>query len=97
MISKTDYQLMKQLIQKYEDGDLPSDNSPYIVTYHVETNRNYNPNFGDDRICECGHTYYRHFDSYDHMEPCGCKYCQCYSFTLAKSEIRQDKLNKIGI
>lgn len=30
--------------------------------------------------CKCGHTYYRHFDSYENMEPVGCKYCPCYRF-----------------
>lgn len=33
--------------------------------------------FGDDRMCDCGHVYYRHFDSYDDMRPIGCKYCDC--------------------
>ena len=40
----------------------------------------YNSSFGDDKVCECGHTYYRHFDSYEDMDPIGCKYCQCYTF-----------------
>lgn len=40
----------------------------------------YDPNFGDDRICECGHSYYRHFDSYEDMSPVGCKYCGCDEF-----------------
>ena len=25
-------------------------------------NNKYDPNYGDARICECGHSYYRHFD-----------------------------------
>lgn len=42
----------------------------------------YNPEYGDDRICVCGHTYDRHFDW---MEPeddqtCSCKYCGCNDF-----------------
>lgn len=51
---------------------------PYLeetVIYHK-----YNPNYGDKRVCECGHDYYRHFDTYDNMEPCGCKYCSCDRF-----------------
>lgn len=48
---------------------------PYI------NNHEYNPNYGDDRICECGHEYHRHFDSYEDMYACGCKYCNCYEFT----------------
>lgn len=35
----------------------------------------YDPTFGDDILCECGHAYYRHFDTYDNMAPVGCKYC----------------------
>ena len=53
---------------------------PYLETKRVVIDRKYNPNYGDDRICQCGHTYYRHFDSYEDMEPVGCKYCQCYDF-----------------
>lgn len=36
--------------------------------------------FGDDKLCECGHAYYRHFDSYDDMAAVGCKYCTCFCF-----------------
>jgi len=28
--------------------------------------------------CECGHAYYRHFDTYDNMRAVGCKYCDCF-------------------
>lgn len=37
----------------------------------------YDPNFGDQQPCVCGHPYYRHFDTYDKMSPVGCKYCNC--------------------
>lgn len=40
----------------------------------------YDKAFGDDRTCECGHTYYRHFDSWEEMRPVGCKYCPCGTF-----------------
>ena len=40
----------------------------------------YDPEFGDDRICDCGHAYYRHFDTYENMAPVGCKYCHCCEF-----------------
>jgi hypothetical protein len=45
-----------------------------------EVAREYDKNFGDDRECKCGHPYYRHFDTYDDMVPCGCKYCGCNDF-----------------
>ena len=53
--------------------DIDKKNMPYIYG-------RYNPEYGDDRICICGHPYYRHFDSYDDMYPCGCKYCGCDKF-----------------
>lgn len=53
---------------------------PYLFTTEVVTHRHYNPEYGDDRVCICGHPYYRHFDTYDKMEPVGCKYCCCYEF-----------------
>ena len=46
----------------------------------------YNPNYGDDRICKCGHPYHRHFDSYDDMSASCCKYCGCYKFVEAKED-----------
>ena len=66
---------------------------PYLkYAYQVVENR-YNPDYGDNRICKCGHTYYRHFDSYDHMAPIGCKYCGCEEFQeeikLEESEVRK--------
>ena len=44
----------------------------------------YNKDFGDNKECICGHAYYRHFDTYDNMEPIGCKYCDCYEFKEKK-------------
>ena len=41
---------------------------------------NYNPDYGDDKVCQCGHRYYRHFDTYEDMKPVGCKYCSCDLF-----------------
>lgn len=45
----------------------------------------YDPAFGDDRACLCGHPYYRHFDSYDSMRPIGCKYCDCGAWSAPKA------------
>lgn len=53
----------------------------YIITKRI---KKYNPNYGDDKKCVCGHTYYRHFDSWQDMTPCGCKYCSCNIFKLAE-------------
>lgn len=55
------------------------------------TKRLYNRDYGDDKICICGHPYYRHFDTYENMRPVGCKYCDCQEFRL--SHILQEKKN----
>lgn len=59
--------------------------TPYIVKRRVvvHIDRLYNPEYGDDRICVCGHHYYRHFDGYEDNAPVGCKYCSCYDFKEA--------------
>lgn len=53
----------------------------------------YDKSFGDDRLCICGHPYYRHFDTYDYMRPIGCKYCGCPQWEEYMTvEQAQDKL-----
>jgi hypothetical protein len=59
---------------------------PYIEETEVIVHRRYNPNYGNDRICNCGHVYYRHFDSYDNMDAVGCKYCPCGDFVEVTGE-----------
>jgi hypothetical protein len=49
-----------------------------IIDYEPE----YDPNYGDNVECKCGHPYYRHFDTYDNMAPIGCKYCSHYTMSL---------------
>ena len=61
----------------------PKDTSkeqPYIIQQKMIEERKYNLSYGDHRICKCDHPYYRHFDPYDNMNACGCKYCSCYIF-----------------
>jgi len=53
---------------------------PYIHKIITTEKKLYNPKYGDDRICKCGHSYYRHFDTYEDMGNVGCKYCDCYEF-----------------
>jgi hypothetical protein len=64
-------------------------NSPYITT--ISYGRKYNPTYGDDKICKCGDPYYRHFDTYDDMYPCGCKYCNCHEFEEQIIEKKEDE------
>lgn len=53
---------------------------PYIETKRVIIEKKYNPNYGDSRVCKCGHIYYYHFDTYEHMSLAGCKHCGCIEF-----------------
>lgn len=57
-----------------------SNKLPYIVTETVIKQYSYNPDYGDDKICQCYHPYHRHFDSHDDMANTGCKYCDCKEF-----------------
>lgn len=78
-ISKLDHALTQC------ERTLKSKGRPYLFEIkNVKIKRKYNPNFGDDIECECGHPYYRHFDTYEEMYPCGCKYCQCGTFIEKK-------------
>ena len=69
-----------------------NDNSedPYLIETVLITKKKYNPKYGDDKICKCGHTYYRHFDPWENMEPIGCKYCGCQEFV----EVEKEKNNE---
>ena len=60
---------------------------PYLIEKRVVTvvERFYNPAYGDDRVCECGHPYRRHFDKDEGMKAVGCKYCDCMEFVEASS------------
>ena len=86
MITEETYLEMKKLIANYESEQFKKhdiENSveqPYIEIINIETDRKYNPKYGDNRKCKCGHQYHRHFDSYEEMSEIGCKYCECYIF-----------------
>lgn len=50
----------------------------------------YDEKYGDDKLCKCGHPYYRHFDTYtENMEPIGCKYCSCDNFNPINGDLPQ--------
>jgi hypothetical protein len=48
-----------------------------VLSYegHIGEEPEYDPKYGDYKMCECGHPYRRHFDPYSNMDPVGCKYC----------------------
>lgn len=78
---------MKSLIEEYETvQNETKEEQPYLETITLDRDLKYNPKYGDDKICKCGHTYDRHFDSYEQMEAVGCKYCRCNTFKEAKPE-----------
>lgn len=63
-----------------------SDNAgPYLV-YEVKRSlkaHGWNRDYNQEAVCKCGHAYYRHFDTWEEMYPCGCKYCDdCDIFEL---------------
>lgn len=94
-ISEETYKHLKELVDLYESGESSSTNSAYIEEVNIQIELKYNPNFGDDRVCTCGHPYHRHFDSYENMEVVGCKYCQCYHFEDKLIEDRDQKLSEL--
>jgi predicted nucleic acid-binding Zn-ribbon protein len=65
-----------------------NEEKPYLerVETIVVVHREYNHNYGDERVCQCGHVYYRHFDPYEEMSAVGCKYCGCSQFVEITNE-----------
>jgi hypothetical protein len=51
---------------------------PYLDRVTVE--KIWNPDYDQNATCKCGHSYERHFDSYESMANVGCKYCECRVF-----------------
>lgn len=67
---------------------------PYLEETKVVIEYTYNPEYGDNRICACGHPYYRHFDTYEQMAIAGCKYCGCHTFE--EGDPKEVKIVKIA-
>jgi hypothetical protein len=94
---KTTYLRLKAKYDGVEmvNGNLPSINEEaYTVTTEVVKHYHYNPAYGNDRECKCGHPYYRHFDTYENMSTVGCKYCECFHFEEATEEERLENERK---
>lgn len=71
------------------ESTLKKGNRPYLIdSINVRVEYKYNPDFGDDKECECGHPYYRHFDTYENMSIAGCKYCFCGEFVEKRDETK---------
>lgn len=100
IISRDEYLKMKELVKVYEDNKTTQedlDKQPYYIIVTVGETQAYNPNYGDNRTCKCGHPYYRHFDTYEDMYPCGCKYCQCFNFVEKKLKSGNNTAEKITL
>lgn len=67
------------------EARLGDSESPYIYKPFTSQEAYYNPKYDSNAPCQCGHPYYRHFDSYEDNAPVGCKYCDCYEFVLDTS------------
>ncbi len=66
--------------------EVMTEHKPYLTKRVSRTVSMYNPNYGDNRLCECGDPYHRHFDPYENWEAVGCKYCDCRKFKPSKWE-----------
>jgi hypothetical protein len=64
----------------FAGGEHPTDTRADGDTHWPSRGVPYDSKFGDHKMCKCSHPYYRHFDTYDDMEPVGCKYCDCITF-----------------
>jgi len=64
-----------------------NEEKPYITKRISRIVKLYNENYGDNRICECGHPYHRHFDPFEdeNHQAVGCKYCCCHVFKEAQN------------
>jgi hypothetical protein len=71
---------------------LSNPKDPYIIKSTTKTEDRYywNPDYDQDKECECGDPYHRHFDSYEKMYPIGCKYCECMEFKEKKCISKQE-------
>ena len=97
IISEETRKEMQDLLAEYKE-DMQTDfiEPPYFIEVSIERNRTYNKNYGDDRICKCGHPYYRHFDTYEDMEAVGCKYCECRIFQEKIDCIKSNLSSRFG-
>lgn len=71
------HEIRDEFVRLIEQEEVVSHSSePYVPGDSLADQ--YDPNYGDNNECLCGHEYYRHFDTYDDMAPIGCKYCYKY-------------------
>lgn len=74
--------------QEHDAKFISQEDEPYLKYEYKVITRRYNPKYGDNRMCVCGHPYHRHFDLYESDEARSCKYCGCNNFI---EQSREDK------
>lgn len=77
-----DEKLVWLMLQNLQDRIRALENPPAIK----DPSSTYDKKMGNDRICQCGHSYFQHFDSFENMRHIGCKYCGCYDFKEKQNE-----------
>lgn len=70
--------------------------TPPAISEEDQLAEQYDANFGDNKLCLCGHPYYRHFDTYDNMSAIGCKYCTHFTDKHGPHECPYFKEKKDG-
>lgn len=70
------HEIRDEFVRLIEQEEITSHPSyVHVESSESELAEQYDPNYGDNKECLCGHPYYRHFDTYEDMSPIGCKYC----------------------
>lgn len=54
--------LKNELVSTINELNIANGNTPYLMKIDIDAviTQVYNPDFGDERMCVCGHKYYRH-------------------------------------
>jgi len=76
-----------RLLQELEDLKIQK---PYIETYRLTLQKEYDPNFGDQKVCQCGHNYDMHFPAFS-KKITSCKFCNCRIFQHPLNKLKQAK------
>ncbi|QIN94725.1 hypothetical protein PP460_gp077 [Streptomyces phage Muntaha] len=74
---KEEAEKVRDILNKAPDGDMQA------IAFAIDVQLNRMWDASHDQMAQCGnceHVYHRHFDSYEDMEPVGCKYCDCFHF-----------------
>lgn len=75
------HEIRDEFVRLIEQEEVTQHNgtAPVLPSMEDEIAEQYDEKFGDNKLCLCGHPYYRHFDTYEQMSAVGCKYCSHYT------------------